>query len=364
MIKISDEDIMSFVKESFEKEAKERGLVQEQEEFDDTCGDIRNFPKFEINPNWGRTGKSGNQLAETEMVRGMFASIDRVQGRDEVGRYTSGTMAEPYQAKIQKINSFFRAIEKNEYTGNDPMKALSYITIIDGFSRLMNRELTNPQAAGRLAEAFFSAIFEFESLRDEKKQIADVKLDPTFELIFQKQYSLKFLSSRTSTVLGGSLDNLISYFDNNDKFRIILMIKYEKAIKFRERVIQRPRQYNPDSSKEEKIQQLSDLGIVVQDKRYSKKQDAVVPSFRLRIAVGDQYDVADLLLPDLNSLRKVASLTLKRFNSSMSQVYNDLEHIKCYCNRYFVKGDSSAAEQAKQRTSSLKSNIDNLTDKG
>ena len=48
----------------------------------------------------------------------------------------------------------------------------------------------------------------------------------------------------------------------------------------------------------------------------------------------------------------------------MSQVYNDLEHIKCYCNRYFVKGDSSAAEQAKQRTSSLKSNIDNLTDKG
>ena len=85
MIKISDEDIMSFVKESFEKEAKERGLVQEQEEFDDTCGDIRNFPKFEINPNWGRTGKSGNQLAETEMVRGMFASIDRVQGRDEVG---------------------------------------------------------------------------------------------------------------------------------------------------------------------------------------------------------------------------------------------------------------------------------------
>ena len=186
MIKISDEDIMSFVKESFEKEAKERGLVQEQEEFDDTCGDIRNFPKFEINPNWSRTGKSGNQLAETEMVRGMFASIDRVQGRDEVGRYTSGTMAEPYQAKIQKINSFFRAIEKNEYTGNDPMKALSYITIIDGFSRLMNRELTNPQAAGRLAEAFFSAIFEFESLRDEKKQIADVKLDPTFELIFQK----------------------------------------------------------------------------------------------------------------------------------------------------------------------------------
>lgn len=364
MFKISDEDILSFVKESLEKEARERGLVQEQEQFDDTCKDIRNFPNFQINPNWGRSGKRGNQLAETEMIRGMLASIDRVQGRDKLGRYTSGTMAEPYQTKIKKINSFFQSIEKSEYTGNDPMKALSYITIIDGFSRLMNKELTNPQAAGRLVEAFFSAIFEFESLRDERKQIADVKLDPTFELIFQKQYSLKFQSPQTSTTLGGSLNNLISYFDENDKFRIILMIKYEKAIKFRERIIQRPRQYNPAASKEEKIQQLSELGIVKQGKRYSKEQDESVPYFSLSVAVGDQYDVIDLLLPDLGSLRKAASLSLERFNSSMSEVYNDLEHIRCYCDRYFVKGDASAAAQAKQRTNSLKSNIDNLTDKG
>ena len=64
MFKISDEDIMSFVKQSLEKESRERGLLREEEEGQQPqqsggvdCGEIRNFPKFEITPNWGRVGK-------------------------------------------------------------------------------------------------------------------------------------------------------------------------------------------------------------------------------------------------------------------------------------------------------------------
>ena len=60
MFKIPDEDITSIVKKSFDKAAKEKGLIKETldeqaQDFDKACGDIRNFPKFDITPNWGRT---------------------------------------------------------------------------------------------------------------------------------------------------------------------------------------------------------------------------------------------------------------------------------------------------------------------
>tara|TARA_R110001599_G_scaffold314368_2_gene522662 strand:+ start:1269 stop:2366 length:1098 start_codon:yes stop_codon:yes gene_type:complete len=365
MFKIPDEDIVSIVKKSFDKAAKEKGLIKETldeqaQDFDKACGDIRNFPKFDITPNWGRTGRRGEgQRPETELLRSLFSGIDRIGAHGKDKKFVSATMH--YTEKVQRINNFF-----SQGPGKlAPEQALSYIIIVDTFARLMDRELVNPHAAGRLAEAFFSAIFEGQVLGFETRNIIDVKLDADVELYFQETYSLKFVSVDTAKrAFGGSLNNLIAYFDAeaNKLFRILVMVKKENSVEFRERSIQRPDGWSRELSLEDKVKLLYANGLIKMKQK--AKGGEVVPDPRLAILVGEQYQTAELVLPDINNLREMAAASLNSFNESMAQIYDDLEHIKCYCNRYFVGNDLGSASKAKAKTDSLKQNVDKLTNEG
>jgi hypothetical protein len=378
MFKIPDEDITLIVQKSFDKAAKERGLFKEAlneqtQDFDKACGDIRNFPKFEIAPNWGKTGREGGQeqRPETELLRTLFASIDRIGAHGKDRKFVSATMH--YTEKVQRINNFF-----GQGPGKlNPEQALSYIIIVDTFARLMDRELTNPHAAGRLAEAFFSAIFEGQVLGSERKNILDVKLDVGSDLYFQEAYSLKFVSADTAKrPFGGSLNNLLAYFNitENKEFRILAMVKKEDSIEFRERSIVRPDDdgwlqvlsSDPPEEVERKkkfnVSLLFQRGLIKMSEK--AKGGEVVPDPRLNVSVDEKYETAKLTLPDLNSLREMAATSLGGFNASMAQVYDDLEHIKCYCNRYFVGNDLGSAAKAKAKTDSLKQNVDKLTNEG
>ena len=366
MFKIPDEDIASIVQKSFEKEAKERGLLKEvlteqTQDFDKACGDIRNFPKFDIAPNWGKTGtdKGQEQLPETELLRSLFASIDRIGVHGKDRKFVSATMH--YTEKVQKINNFFK-----QGPGRlKPQQALSYIIIVDTFARLMDKELTNPQAAGRLAEAFFAAIFEGQVLGAERKNILDVKLDAGTELYFQESYSLKFVSADTAKrAFGGSLNNLVAYFDvsENREFRILVMVKNENSVEFRERSIQRPDGWDKALPVENKVKLLYSKGLISMKQKL--KVGEIVPDPRLVMSVGEEYQTAELILPDINGLREMAATSLNSFNNSMAQIYDDLEHIKCYCNRYFVGNDLGSARKAKEKTDRLKENVDKLTNEG
>ena len=54
MFKISDEDIMSFVQQSFQKEAKERGLLKERSQkktIREGCDDVPIWPSYDLDFN-------------------------------------------------------------------------------------------------------------------------------------------------------------------------------------------------------------------------------------------------------------------------------------------------------------------------
>jgi len=271
MFKISDEDIMSFVRQSLEKESRERGLLREEEGQQPQqsggvdCGEIRNFPKFEITPNWGRVGKK--QTFETEVFRSIFEGVDpgwRMQ--NSKGQYAVAAM--PYREKIELVNQFFDKEREDPSRSRDTkrtsmLRALSYIMIADVFSRLVDEQQHDPKTAGRLVEGFIAALFRGAKLFDESREILDVKINYGPDLAIERGYSLKFYAPKTaSRPLKGSVANLMTHFDKNDKFVIIVMVKHKDGIEFRERIIPRPGAWSSLDSDLEKLDALEKEGLI------------------------------------------------------------------------------------------------------
>lgn len=82
MIKISDEDIMSFVKESLDKEVKERGLFKEREEqgsLDTGCEDVPKWPSMELDKMVGKPSPQGS--GAREILQNIMITGDTVPER-------------------------------------------------------------------------------------------------------------------------------------------------------------------------------------------------------------------------------------------------------------------------------------------
>ena len=65
---------------------------------------------------------------------------------------------------------------------------------------------------------------------------------------------------------------------------------------------------------------------------------------------------ATVMLPDEKEMRKKAQAVLLKYNEYLSQIYDDLEHIRCYTNNYLA-GNKGFADEALKRSANLADNI-------
>ena len=202
------------------------------------------------------------------MFRSIFEGVDpgwRIQ--NSKGQYAVAAM--PYREKIKLVNQFFDENREDPSRSRDTkrtsmLRALSYIMIADVFSRLVDKQQHDPKTAGRLVEGFIAALFRGTKLFDENREILDVKINYGPDLAIERGYSLKFVAPPATKPFEGSVANLMTHFDKNDKFVIIVMVKHEGGIEFRERIIPRPGAWSSFDSDLEKLDALEKEGLIRQ----------------------------------------------------------------------------------------------------
>jgi len=61
--------------------------------------------------------------------------------------------------------------------------------------------------------------------------------------------------------------------------------------------------------------------------------------------------------PSDEGLREKAQIVLGAYNEYLSQIYEDLEYIRCYTDNYLVNGRRDYADKAMERSANLQQNI-------
>ncbi len=154
MIKISDEDIMSFVKESLGKQMKERGLISEQEgeqqvQIDTGCDKVPVYPKLNIDKLVGKKQPT---------------DVDARQFRQILERVNSSIQGNDVKSRIRSLNNALRSIIKGNTSGMEIDQLLSRFIFLDSFLTLLDRSAYEPQMAGLLLEPLMAAVLKGEQL--------------------------------------------------------------------------------------------------------------------------------------------------------------------------------------------------------
>ena len=227
MIKISDEDIMSFVKESFEKEAKERGLVQEQEEqgsLDAGCEDVPKWPSMELDKMVGKPSPQGS--GAREILQNIPITGDTVPER-----------VSSLQASLSK------ALDEAAKSGSLEEQFANFI-FLDSIYKLANAQRNEPLVAGLMLEPILAAV-----LRGIQKGGPSNIIDIDFGLELsdkeiQNGISLKFIKDDSKVT--GSLLNLLSALMKRPQFYFVALTKgfstedQSLTIGFHHRLVQAP----------------------------------------------------------------------------------------------------------------------------
>jgi hypothetical protein len=154
MFKISDEDIMSFVKESLGKQMKERGLIPEQEgeqqvQIDTGCDKVPVYPKLNIDKLVGKRQPT---------------DVDTRQFRQILERVNSSIQGNDVKSRIRSLNNVLRSIIKGNTSGMEIDQLLSRFIFLDSFLTLLDRSAYEPQMAGLLLEPLMAAVLKGEQL--------------------------------------------------------------------------------------------------------------------------------------------------------------------------------------------------------
>lgn len=401
MFKISDKDIMSFVKESLEKEAKQRGLIKEAEEEGakqkTECEDLRNYPSFNITKVWGNLSRSNVPAAkvkEAELVRSIFD-----QAFAGTQRYPAGSTGgqggrfrgKSFKDKIAAINDLSRVPVQNI----SPANGLAYIVAMDSLLALKS-SLFQSQSQGYLNEAFMAALL---SGFIEENKLQDIRISGPDEDT-DMPISLKFVSSTNANSLSNSFGYFKKFFDSGqNQITYIVAIKPKadslQVIPFYSIVIEKPDGWdeaesdidkaktfmtNPEYSflevvieKNKKGQSPAglrqDVELPIEDAEQTQIEEVEVPkklvfgvSPRRRKSDGKVIgsvaeNFATIELPDEKDMRDKAKIVLGKYNEYLSGIYDDLEHIRCYTDNYLVAGNKSFAGEALKRNASLTEKI-------
>ena len=152
MFKISDEDIMSFVKKSYKKEAKEAGLLEEEVEggkikIDSGCEGIPVYPTLNLNK---LIGKKQPSDVDARQFRGMLERVGiSVVGGD-------------VKSRIQSLNNIIVNTLETDMKGVALDQMVSRFVFLDSFLALLDRASYEPQMAGLLLEPLIAAVLKGE----------------------------------------------------------------------------------------------------------------------------------------------------------------------------------------------------------
>jgi len=224
MIKISDEDIMSFVKESLGKEMKERGLVQERDANKNPlragCGEVPAWPSYDFSK---MVGKKANRADGRALLQKINITGNTIEDR------------------VKSLNSALaNAISQSAARGDDMREQFSSFILLDTIQSLAETEMYEPRAAGYLLEPIMAAVLGGEHAGGFK-EIADIKFGKGGPIEISDNelnagVSLKFVSDSTlnkegKIKIGGSYMRLIQALlegqggENVAKFSFVGLIK-------------------------------------------------------------------------------------------------------------------------------------------
>jgi hypothetical protein len=207
MFKISDEDIMSFVQQSFREEAKERGLLLEEDEKEKVKQlDIKLFKLFINERLWGRSREAS------------------LEGR-LLNQVASNIKGETALEKILDLNN----IVDNQM--NAPAQNCSFdqlfsrITLLNTISSLIHE--FEPGAGGQILEGFLAGLLggqQVKSIAGQQEDLVDLEAGG-------KLYSIKLMTPVTEHKVGvkGSYDLLYQkLFVEGKEVEYIIFLKEEE----------------------------------------------------------------------------------------------------------------------------------------
>jgi hypothetical protein len=152
MFKVSDEEIMSLVRESLNKEVKDRGLIKEEAEggkvqIDTGCDKIPAYPVLSLNK---LVGKKQPTDVDARQFRGMLERVGvSVEGSD-------------VSSRIQSLNKIISDTLQSDMEGIALDQMVSRFVFLDSFLTLMDRASYEPQMAGLLLEPLIAAALKGE----------------------------------------------------------------------------------------------------------------------------------------------------------------------------------------------------------
>ena len=355
MIKISDEDIMSFVKESFEKEAKERGLLNEKakvaksaSEVEEACAPV-SFP----------TPSSKELFRDPEdeetiifAYRELFSHISK--NPDLESRLKS---LEAFEQKI--INS---KTLTEVYSYIVCIRALRFLRLSDpvsagfGFERFMAFLLDGVRLGG--SDTFID--FQISRKQGEGEEIA-----------VNSPYSVKFVSGRKRfRGYRYSGNTLIRALDEHGYMNFLVGYKDERIVSFYNRRF--PEQgvlgdewkslinLDPD-------QQISaaELQRLEYDAKMSflQKKGLVNKKNEVYFTMDESSLLQTISLPSNRRLEQLLNQVSVGLLEEASNIFNSLNTIKCYIESVFLADNYALIGPLKNKTSEFDNSIEKLAQK-
>jgi len=222
MFKISDEDIMSIVKESYKQQAKEAGLINEDEQFDTKSIKVDETSPFKLMISEKLWGRSRDSTVEGRLLQ---AVASRLKGDTAIDKFLD-------------LNNY---IERESSTSGDGCsfdQIFARITILNTISCLINEFESG--AAGQIFEGFVAGVLGGEQVKSEggmADDLVDIMTSDAF-------YSIKLLSALRSVT--GSYALLYDSLEKkNRSLNYIVFVKgRDKSIQIFEFSINKENIYN------------------------------------------------------------------------------------------------------------------------
>lgn len=398
MFKIPDDDIMSFVKQSYDKERKKRGLILEQEAdeitIDTGCGDIPIFPKLNLTKLIGKRQPT---------------DVDARQYREIVGRVTSAVQGSTVRDRIQSLNTVMKNILEGDTANMEIDTLISRFIFLDSFLSLLSKEAYEPQMAGLLAEPLIASVLKGEQ-KGGSSVISDFEV-PNLEKNLTTGISLKLVGDRKVVgsfrlLLAGLIQYGVIGFYHIQKFDskeepgtsskiAINYYEYQKPSGLEEEVVRVAQQIlgrgqaglqEPKAGDEgydemptnvelteQEVGDLESLAINYllkppsgydssQASNYRKQiMDAVLAKFDFsELAVNKEYKInfsvgeaetyiGDIDLPSREGLRLTAEKSINSLNDQVSELYRHIGLLSCAMKNY-TAGENVTREQFAERS--------------
>jgi hypothetical protein len=380
MFKISDEDIMSFVKESLEKESRERGLLKErkgQGSLDAGCGDVPKWPSLELDKMVGKPSPQGSGAREVlqnisitgdtvpERVNSLQASLSRTL--DEAAK--SGSLEEQF-ANFIFLDSIYKLADAQR---NEPLVAglmlepilaavlggvqkggPSEIIDIDFGLELNDKEMENGislkfikekskvtgsllnflSALMRRSQFYFVALTKGFSSEDQSLTIGFhhrlVQAPEGLEEAVVKAY-YNYIQFKSDTEGLTVTSNDIKRRDTNDAFSIISSVPTAERSAFAIKVTQ-------EFLGEERFQSV--LGLMNMEGNNLPEK----PKIQFDIKTGTYSSVQ---IPSPDKLRQIAEQKINTIDRRISRMYNELGKLSCVMKNYIRYPKISSSELGK-----------------